>query len=419
MKQTSVWEPARKPEFSPLTGTVATDVVVIGSGITGLTTAYLLSVADKQVAVLERGALIAESTTAYTTAFLTAVIDTDPSDLVTIYGEAYARDVMQAHQRAIDRLEAIAREEKIDCEFHRVPLYQYARDDKEYRQLAEEEQVAQKLGFAASRHEERQGSIVMHGYLTYADQGLFHPLKYLEGLRSVLEARGVQFYEQSEVEEVTADGSTVRVRTRDGEVVASAAVVATYNRLLPKGSLFFKKGTYTTFVYAGTLPAGQIPHGIYEDLMLPYHYLRVESGTKGYDRFIVGGEDRRSDIPVKEQKHFEALHEYLQSISSGTATITHRWTGPIVEPVDGLAFIGPVRDEPVYYATGFSGNGMTYGTIAGHVIAGRILGEKNEWTTTFGPRFQADRTPTAKALAYKARDYGEELFGGAVKDALR
>jgi glycine/D-amino acid oxidase-like deaminating enzyme len=130
----------------------------------------------------------------------------------------------------------------------------------------------------------------------------------------------------------------------------------------------------------------------------------------------IGGEDHRNDIPVKSEKNFKALEDYLKCI------IPHvkykkksRWSGPILEPVDGLAYIGALQDKKIMYAFGFSGNGMTYAAISAQIFTDAVMKRKNR----FAELYRADRIPSLKLLATKGRDYGRELIHGAVRNTLK
>lgn len=420
MKSTSVWEAAKTPKFPRLKGSAETDVVVIGAGITGLTTAYLLAKAGRQVVLLEQ-AKVASGASAYTTAFLTALIDTDFSDLVSVYGRKRAKQIISSHIEATNQIEALARAEEIDCGFRRITHHEYiCSSDEDVEDLQERAALARELGFTAEFVDGGVGAISARAHLEYPAQATFHPTRYLAGLVRACVENGVTIYEQSEVHTIEPfeDDDGVIVHTDGGDVTAKWAVVATYNHLLNGTPLFFKKATYTTFVLAGTLQPGTLPEGLYEDQSLPYHYVRVVH-EDGEERFLVGGEDRRADIPVPERKHFKALEQYLRDTLGDAATITHKWSGPILEPVDGIAFIGALKHPQILYATGFSGNGLTYGTMTAHIFAGTILGEKNVWTSEYAPIYDANRTPSVHALAVKGRDYLEELYGGAIKDAFK
>src|SRR5262245_45685655 len=123
IKTQSVWaESAKMPDFGPLRKNTEADVCVVGAGIAGLTTAYLLTQAGKSVVVLDDGPL-AGGMTEVTTAHLTNAIDDRYYELEKIHGEEGARYAAESHSAAINRIELIVKKEKIDCDFERLDGY--------------------------------------------------------------------------------------------------------------------------------------------------------------------------------------------------------------------------------------------------------------------------------------------------------
>jgi FAD dependent oxidoreductase len=141
------WVGARQKAYPQLRDDVTADLAIIGGGLTGLLTAYLLSTNGKKVVVLEAGRL-GSGATAYTTGFITQVIDTSLSDLIRMVGPQKTKSIWQAGEQAINRIERIVKKEKIDCEFQRCSARIYASSEKDYAKLVREHRAARCLGFA-------------------------------------------------------------------------------------------------------------------------------------------------------------------------------------------------------------------------------------------------------------------------------
>lgn len=395
-------------QFPMLQGDSDADVVIIGGGITGITTAYLLS-KKHRVVLLEKDT-IGQGATGLTTAFLTQNIDTNIADLISMLGEDDAKLVFDSHANAITTLETIITQEQIDCDFMRCANYFYANDEQEMKDLTEEKKAGSTIGIPLEMRAQKLG-FKNKGHIVLPNQAKFHPLKYIAALTRILKEKGVAIYEHTEVKDVKA-GSPHTIVTDKGTVTTPFVVSATYAPLNNK--LFLKKAWYASYVIEATVPSGLIPEGIYEDNQDPYHYFRIDH-FENHDRMIIGGEDHRSDIPVDSSKSFQALEDYMQKTFADISyTIVRKWRGPIIEPVDGRAFIGPLKEKNIFYATGFSGNGMTYSIIAALMITDMINGKKNPWEDLY----RASRRPALKDLAYKGRDFTKELIGGAVKNTL-
>lgn len=408
-----VWdEGVAWPSLSPLQGSITADVVVIGGGLTGLLAAYLVGQGGRRVVVLEKNNQLGHGATGVTTAFLVQYLDTDLHELLAIWGRERARAIIAAHGSAIDLAEDIVRREHIACDFERCINYSYATEESDQAGLRREQAAGEKLGLPLA-YKTSGLPFAHHGFLELPRQAKFHPLRYMAALANIITERGGRIYTGTAAEAIARAGDDVVVTAGLHTVRAGHAIVATYAPFDQK--LFFKKSFYTSYVLCANLPRGAVPAGLYDDMANPYHYWRVDQGDQ-HDRLIFGGADHRSDIPVKKEKNWQALAEELQRVFAGIPYELHtRWHGPILETVDGLAYIGPAGDERILYATGFSGNGMTYSHIAARIMSDTIEQKSNPWQ----PLFAARRLPTLKALFYKGQDYTGELLGGAVRNSLR
>lgn len=405
MKDGSSWdEGIEAPAFAKLAGAHKADVAIVGGGITGILSAYLLAKEGKKVVVLEKDRLGGGATGA-TTAFITQIIDTDLSALAPTYGEKPARKILESHAAAIDLIEQIIKDEHIDCDFVRVPNYMVATTDSQMSDLSAEYKAGLHFGLDIVRGQQAM-PLRCGGYARLDNQAKFHPLKFLFGVASAAQKYGAQIYEHTEARSVEG----TRVIAPEGEVSADLVIFATYEPYGEPWGLYFKKGMYKSYVLELATPR-KLPEGIYEDLANPYHYFRFDA-MDGRTRIIVGGEDHRADIPVHESKSFQALEEYCKQIFDFDFEIVRRWKGPILESGDGLALIGPHHDPARLYAFGFSGNGMTYAAIAAQIFRDYVHGVSGPWAELY----RADRGPELKSLIQKAKDYLGEFAGGAVKN---
>lgn len=405
-----------KHKFKTLKGDIGTDILIIGAGITGLTTAYNLSKSGKKVVVIDKGVVGEQAATGFTTAFITQVVDTDLTDLEKMYGAKKAKMVWQSHQDAVDFIDKVVKREKIDCEFIRVSNFEYANSQKQFESLQEEYKRAKNFGFKVKLVDQKNSlPFRNYGYMEVKNQAKFHPLKYINALAKICKARGVDIYENTEALNIKGK-NLINIKTLSGTIQTKNVVIATHAVFNNNLEMYFKSGIYFTFIMEAKVPSGVISEAMYEDFDNPYHYFRIDR-KKGYDRLIIGGEDNKKIFKLNDKKNFKALDDYLKRIFPKLKyEIVHRWSGPIIEPDDGIAYIGPLlTNKNIYVATGFSGNGMTYGTISGMIIADSILGKKNFYANLY----KAKRIPTAKNLVIKARDYTEEFFGGAAKNFFK
>jgi glycine/D-amino acid oxidase-like deaminating enzyme len=391
------------------------DVVIVGAGITGIISAYMLSEMGKKVVIIEKDK-VAAGATSKTTAFITQVIDTTYSELLKIFTLQDAQLIINSHQAAVKLIANIIKKEKIQCDFTFCPHFIYANTPKEFESLEKEFKAAKKLGVDIKLVKQgRALGFKNYGYLEVKNQAKFNVFLFIQALHKKLKRNKVFIFEKTIVKNIDSNGREALVTTSSGTMKAAWAIIATYEPFDKPLKLFFKKAFYTSYVLRAFIPQGILEEAIYEDTKDPYHYFRIDK-IKNKSTIIIGGEDHRSDIHVSPKKNFAALEEYMGKILQGIPyKISEKWTGPILEPVDGLAYIGPLNKDNILYAMAFSGNGMTYAAISASIMRDYIFKKKNIWAKIYS----ADRVPTLKSLLIKGKDYTEEFIHGALRNSLR
>ena len=382
---------AEVPLESTLAERVSADVCIVGAGIAGMSTAYLLAREGKSVVVLDDGP-IGGGMTGRTTAHLVTALDDRYFELERLHGEEGARLAAKSHTAAIDKVEAIVKEEAIKCEFERLDGYLFVPPHDSRKILDDELEAVHKAGLTDIEKVERVpwGSYDTGPALRFPRQAQFHPLKYLAGLAKAIKEKGGRIYTQSHATEIEG-GKQARIETTGGGVVtAGAVVVATNTPVNDLIAIHTKQAPYQTYVIGARIPRGSVARGLYWDTPDPYHYIRIETvgkGAEAYDVLIVGGEDHKTGQQDDANKRFAALERWTRHRFSVIESIEYRWSGEVMEPIDGLAFIGrnPMDKDNVFIATGDSGNGMTHGAIAGILLTDLIMGRKNAWESIYDP----------------------------------
>ncbi|MBC8646636.1 MAG: FAD-dependent oxidoreductase [Thermoanaerobaculia bacterium] len=387
----SIWmATAEVPALRPLARDERADVCVIGAGISGLSTAYLLAREGRSVIVIDDGPL-AGGETCRTTAHLTNVIDDRYRWLEQVHGEDGSRLAAQSHTAAIDRIEAIAREERIACDFARVDGYLFNPREEKQENLPEELEAAMRAGLTGVELLPRiPWDFFDSGpCLRFRNQGQFHPLLYLAGVAQAIQRLGGRIYTGTHASEISG-GSPARVATAQGlTITADAVVVATNSPVSTRFAIHTKQAPYRTYVIGARVPAGSIPAALYWDTSDPYHYVRLqhESGA-GEEILIVGGEDHKTGHEENPSERHDNLERWTRERFPMAGGVDFRWSGQVLETVDGVAFIGKspgAGEQNVYVATGDSGMGMTHGTIAGILLTDLILGRSNAWEKLYDP----------------------------------
>lgn len=398
-----------------LTGSVNTDVCIIGGGISGLTTAYLLTKAGKNVVVLDDGA-IGGGETSRTTAHLSYAIDDRIYRIKKWHGEEKAKLAVESHARAIDEIERIASEENIDCDFSRVDGFLIETEEGE-DDLVEELEIAHALGFTQIEMVEQAPlkDFNTGKALKFPDQGQFHILKYLSGLARSIERGGGQLFSQTSAIEWTGEDSPEVKTAGGGTIYAKSIVLATNYPIMSK--MFAKLPAYRTYAIGARVPKGSVEKILMWDTGDPYHYVRTQE-EDGYDVLIVGGEDHRTGHEDDGDVRFERLWSWTLKHFPSAEKVMHQWSGQCFETHDGLAFIGRYsQSEPnVYLITGDSGMGMTHGTIGGMLVSDLILGRENSWAEVYEPTRLATQSikEALPEIVSSTAPYVDWLTGGDV-----
>jgi glycine/D-amino acid oxidase-like deaminating enzyme/nitrite reductase/ring-hydroxylating ferredoxin subunit len=383
----SVWMvTAEIPSRPALTKDISADICVVGAGIAGLTTAYLLAQEGRSVVVLDDGP-IAGGETSRTTAHLVNALDDRYFELETMYGEKGARLAAESHTAAINLIEAIVAKENIICDFERLDGYLFVPPGESTEVLDKELAALHRAGLTGVTRIDR-GPLKQFETgpcLRFPNQAQFHPLKYLNALARAIEKKGGLIFNSTHVDEFK-DGAPGEVKTSKGNVVsAGAIVVATNTPVNDWVEIHTKQAAYRTYVICFRVPKGSVTRALFWDTPDPYHYVRLQDS--GADEVLIaGGEDHKAGQADDADDRFERLEAWTRERFPMAGETEFRWSGQIMEPIDGLAFIGRnPANQNIYVVTGDSGNGMTHGTIAGILLTDLISERVNEWAGLYDP----------------------------------
>lgn len=395
----SLWAATAKlPSFPRLTKNVRADVVIVGAGIAGLSCGYMLMKAGKSIAIVDDGAIVS-GMTQVTTAHLANAIDDRYYEIERMHGERGAQLTAESHTSAINRIELIAQEENIDCDFSRLDGYLFLPPGEKVELLDRELAAVHRAGLTdVAKHSRVPLDFSDLGpCLRFPNQGQFHPLKYLAGLAKAIKKGGGKIFTKSHADRIEG-GPTATVQVGEHEIKAAAVIVATNTPVNDLVAIHTKQAPYMTYAIGARVPAGSIPSALYWDTgevskegeNAPYHYIRLQPGTgrgRKFDTLIVGGEDHKSGQADDTMERHRRLETWARDRFPMMQDVEFVWAGQVMETIDGLAFIGrnPLDKDNVFVVTGDSGMGMTHGTIAGILLTDLILGREHPWTSLYDP----------------------------------
>lgn len=383
MKHDTPWKLPHPPKFDALSQDAEVQALIIGGGITGITAAYLLAKAGCSVVLLEKGR-IASAETQFTTAHISYPPDIRMKDLVTKFGRNHAGAVWDAGMAAAEQIRRNVCHEEIECDLRHVPGYLYATENASAEVVAglqKDAHLAQEQGFDVELVGECPAT--HRPAVSFANMMKFHPLRYLAALAKAARELGAQIHEDSEAQEFDAEKKTVRC---NGHTITYQHVfIATHVPLqggagtLSAALLQTKLAGYSTYAMQATLPDGAVSEGLWWDTADPYFYFRIDQTDEGL-RVIAGGEDHKTGQMKDAENCYAELGRKVRHFFPA-AEITHRWSGQVIETVDGLPFIGEYAGQ--FVATGFSGTGMTFGTLSAMMFADHVRGVANPWAELF------------------------------------
>ncbi|SDH14169.1 FAD-dependent oxidoreductase [Mucilaginibacter gossypii] len=358
------------------------DCLIIGGGITGLTTALQLQLAGKQTAIAEAHT-IGFGTTGGTSAHINTFADTTYSEAESAFGEEGARLFAAAINEGAELIKTNTEKFKINCDYELKAGYLYAENEDEVKQLDDIYNGAVKVNVPVDYATEVPTPVTFQKALVFEGQAQFHPIKYLEGLKEAYLNAGGTIYEHTLIENINTENGTHEAHFGENIFRAKAIVYATH--LPPNINVFnFECAPYRSYVLGVKLKSGKYPDALLYDCQEPYHYVRSHE-IDGEQLLIIGGLDHKTGHEDPE-KAFAGLEKYTRKYYN-VSSVKYRWSSQYYVPVDGLPYIGqmPMAADGIYCATGYNGNGMMLGSVAGKILADLISGKGSRYEKLFSP----------------------------------
>jgi len=380
-KTLSPWQLIPGEAYDPASETQC-DTLVIGGGITGLTTALLLQWAGKQCIVAEAKSL-GFGTTGGTSAHLNTFFDATYPEIEKDFGEEASKMMADSGKETLEWINGFITKYRVDCDFEYKDAYLFSETEEESKQLTEILEASRRAGIDVIEDRENGVPVPFQLSLLFKNQAQFHPIKYLQGLAAEFIKAGGIILENTFIKETFFEQDFHFSKSADVTIKAKNIVYATH---LPPGLnlLDFRCAPYRSYVLGVKLKNENYPTQLVYDMKEPYHYFRTHV-IDGQSYLLLGGEDHKTGHEDPE-KAFESLEAYAKKYYT-VDSVDFKWSAQYYVPADGLPYIGllPGADERVYVASGFNGNGMIFGTLSGKVISDAILGIENRYAELFKP----------------------------------
>ncbi|CQR46628.1 Cytochrome b6-f complex iron-sulfur subunit [Paraliobacillus sp. PM-2] len=413
IKKESYWYNTNVASFPPISKDIETDVTIVGGGITGITTAYLLAKENINVVLLEADQLIS-GTTGHTTAKITAQHGLIYDELIQHLGKDKAKDYYNAQNKALNHIKEIITEQQIACDFSEEDAYVYTNDEGYVNKVKKEGDAYQLLGIPGSIVTKMPLDIPMKIALKMDKQAQFHPIKYLAALIHELSNNtNIRIFEQSPAVDIkNSNSGEPTVVTKQGHVIESKhVVIASHFPFFDTNGLYFARMYAERSHLIAAKAKQKYPGGMYISAEQPIRSVRV---TKSNDQefWLFGGERYRTGHASKQKEAFQKLETFANQHVT-IDTFINQWAAQDLTTTDKVPFIGKLcKSTPnIYVATGYRKWGMTNGTIAAQVMTDTILNKQNPFTDLFSPqRFHSD--PDIKKLIAMNATTAKHLIGG-------
>jgi glycine/D-amino acid oxidase-like deaminating enzyme len=375
--QQSPWQKTGKESVkAELPVNMLYDCLIIGGGITGITAALLLQNAGKKVIVAEAHN-IGFGTTGGTSAHINTFADTTYQEAESAFGKEGAQLFADAVKEGLGLIKANVSNYRINCDFETKTGYLYAETEEEAKQLNDIFEGTKAVGVLVNYTINVPTPFPFQTALEFEGQAQFHPAKYLQGLaRAFIDAGGI-IAEYTKVDTLENSGDLLLAVSGKLKITTKNVIYATH---IPSGinSYSFRCAPYRSYVLGVKLKTDDYPDALVYDMQDPYHYFRTHV-INGEKLLLVGGNDHKTGHNDPE-KAFEALEKYISEYYK-VSSIEYRWSSQYYVPVDGFPYIGqmPEAAKGVYCATGYNGNGMMLGSIAGKILADLVQGKLSKY----------------------------------------
>lgn len=358
------------------------DALVIGGGITGLTAALLLQNAGKKVVIAEAHT-IGFGTTGGTSAHINTFADTTYKKAESAFGKEGAQLFAEAVNEGFGLIKANITNYRIDCDYESKTGYVYAEDEQQADQFDDVFAGAKAVGVAVNYTIQVPTPIKFQAALEFPGQAQFHPLKYLQALTKAFIAAGGMILEDTKIETLEQHEEIHIGVAGELKIYAKNIVYATH---IPPGinTYSLRCAPYRSYVLGVKLRTADYPDALVYDMEEPYHYFRTHV-IDGEQLLIAGGNDHKTGHDDPEAA-FADLEKYIRK-NYNVSSVKYRWSSQYYVPVDGFPYIGqmPEASKGVYCATGYNGNGMMLGSIAGKILADLVQNKESKYEKIFSP----------------------------------
>jgi glycine/D-amino acid oxidase-like deaminating enzyme/nitrite reductase/ring-hydroxylating ferredoxin subunit len=389
MKDIGILEPywlasTPKTDFPSLNEDLKTDITIIGGGMVGILSAYLLKKEGFKVAIVEADRIL-QGTTAHTTAKLTSQHGLIYDKIKRAFSTEKASLYAEANEYAINFIENIVKENSIDCDFTRLPAYVYTQEDSYIENIENEVKVASELGLNASFLKDISLPFEVKAAERFEDQAMFHPRKFLLSLAKEIHSDGSYIFENTRAAEINKGTHPEVITSNNKKITSDNIIIATQFPFYDGLGLYFTRLFPERSYVLGVKIKDPFPKGVYITAEEPGRSLRSQPFEDG-ELVLIGGEHHKTGHGTNYNNYYTNLKNFAENTYT-LEKVLYRWSAQDYGTLDGLPYVGRLTSKTpnIYVATGFNKWGMTNSTVSAIMIKDLILKGENPWTSVYDP----------------------------------
>ncbi|MFL2132597.1 FAD-dependent oxidoreductase [Desemzia sp. FAM 24101] len=405
------------PQFPALEENHTTEIGIVGAGIVGIISAYLLAKSGKKVVLIEADRLIS-GVTGHTTAKITAQHSLIYDDLIQTFGKEKAKLYYEANIDGLHFIQQLIEELQIDCAYETKDAFVYAETDKGQKKLEKEAEAYQTLGIKGALTKDKADlPFPIKEALVMYDQAQFGPVRFLTVLVQEIVRLGGQIYEHTRAVEVIKEKTPMILTENNSLILCQKVILATHYPINDADGLYFTRLSIHRSYAMVMRTASKIPEGMYINAEQPTRSIRSVQGADGIPLLLIGGEGHQTGkSSSKTIFHYQDLDAFGKKYFAAQSPL-HLWSSQDLQTLDKLPYIGQMtkQTEAVLVATGFNKWGMSAGAMAGKLLADSILGTENSYASLFDPTRKKLKLSDTQTFLKKNSAVAKDFVTGKLK----
>ena len=372
--------------YKSLDKDITTDCLIVGGGIVGLTTAYLLSKENIKVTIVEADK-VGFGSSGRNTGKVTSQHGLIYNEICKKHSPEKARMYYEANEEGLKLVENIINEYNISCDLKKVPSFVYTLDENYIQDIKDEYEVCRELKIPCDYYDKiNQIPLDVKAALCFKNQIQFNPKKYVDALAKINKNLGVDIYENTSVMDLKV-GEECIIKCKKGySIRCKNLIIASSSAWYDGLSLYFSKDEASRSYLICAKLKEKILSGNYINVEKPTRTFRNYEDENGENYLIIGGEDHKTGKCNNEEKTYETIEKYARD-NFKIGEIISKWSAQDYVSFDNIPYIGRINSKQnnVYIVTGTSKWGLSNGSVGGIIIKDLICKNSSKYEELYNP----------------------------------